>query len=407
MGENAPESAETLYEHICDCIHSAAREALGERGKRKKGGRKYIWSEEIEAAVRRKKSSYLTALSKKKPEDWEKYKNDRRNVKRLVAHESNQVWDQKCAEIDTYIGGRRCSEVWKFLRSVKTEYKDRAPVEIISIGEWNTYYKKLLAEDRTSFITNEIITKETTIEDKSITVTTGEVETAVKKLKIVKAAGPGNIPAELLKNAPQKLYKMIAQLFTICANEHTRIIPKEWKIAHITPIFKHGDRKNCDNYRAISVTSTFSRLFGRIVRDLIETEYIDKEAEEQAGFRAGRSCNDNDFVLKQLIEKQLSIGKEVHLLFIDLEKAYDNIPLIKLWKALQETGISSTLTKTVKELYRRSLSYIKHGGLLSEGFEVTKGLRQGCCISPTLFNPFVTSGTCMSHLQIVFASSLV
>ena len=72
--------------------------------------------------------------------------------------------------------------------------------------------------------------------------------------------------------------------------------------------YLHGDRKNCDNYRAISLTSTFSRLFGRIVRDLIENEYSDKETEEQAGFRAGRSCNDNTFVIKQLIEKQLSVG---------------------------------------------------------------------------------------------------
>jgi hypothetical protein len=74
LGENAPESAETFYEHVCDCIHSAAREALGEQGKGEKGGRKYIWSEEREAAVRRKKSSYLTALSTKKPEDWENAK---------------------------------------------------------------------------------------------------------------------------------------------------------------------------------------------------------------------------------------------------------------------------------------------------------------------------------------------
>jgi len=66
---------------------------------------------------------------------------------------------------------------------VKTEYKDTAPVEIISIGEWNTYYKKLLAEDRPSFITNEMIIKETTIQDKSITMTTEKVETAVKKTK--------------------------------------------------------------------------------------------------------------------------------------------------------------------------------------------------------------------------------
>jgi hypothetical protein len=58
---------------------------------------------------------------------------------------------------------------------VKTEYKDRSPVEIISIGEWNTYYKKLLAEDRIPFITNDTITRETTTDDKSIRVTNVEV----------------------------------------------------------------------------------------------------------------------------------------------------------------------------------------------------------------------------------------
>jgi hypothetical protein len=114
----------------------------------------------------------------------------------------------------------------------------------------------MLAEDRTSFITNDTITRETTIEDKSITVTTEEMQTAMAKLKIGKAAGQGNILAELLKNAPQKFYKMITQLITVCINE--RIIPKEWKIVHITHMFKHSDRKNCDNYRAISVTSTLT-----------------------------------------------------------------------------------------------------------------------------------------------------
>jgi hypothetical protein len=45
------------------------------------------------------------------------------------------VWDQKYAEIDAYTGVRRCIEMWKFLRNVKAEYKDRSPDEIISIGE--------------------------------------------------------------------------------------------------------------------------------------------------------------------------------------------------------------------------------------------------------------------------------
>ena len=117
----------------------------------------------------------------------------------------------------------------------------------------------------------------------------------------------------------------------------------------------------------------------------MENEYSDKEAEEQAGFRAGRSCNDNTCVIKQPIEMQLSVQKEVHLLFIDFKKAYVKSNLIKLWKALEETGKSYTLIKTIKELYRKILSYIKLGRLLSEEFDVMKGLRQGCCLSPTLF----------------------
>jgi iron uptake system EfeUOB component EfeO/EfeM len=95
------------------CFHSAAREALGEQEKGKNGVEN-MWSEEIEDAVKRKKSSYLTALSTKKTEDWETYKNDTRNVQPLVTHESNRGWDQKCAEIDTYVG-RSCTEVWKIL----------------------------------------------------------------------------------------------------------------------------------------------------------------------------------------------------------------------------------------------------------------------------------------------------
>jgi len=83
----------------------------------------------------------------------------------------------------------------EILANVKAAYKDRSLVEILFIVEWNTYCKNLLAEDRTSFTKNEAIIRDTIIEGKSITVTSAEVETAVKKLKICKAAGPGNIPA--------------------------------------------------------------------------------------------------------------------------------------------------------------------------------------------------------------------
>lgn len=52
---------------------------------------------------------------------------------------------------------------------------------------------------------------------------------------------------------------------------------------------------------------------GRILRDLIEMEYRENEEEEQSGFRTGRSCNDNIFYLKQIIEKKSAVNREIHL----------------------------------------------------------------------------------------------
>ena len=67
-----------------------------------------------------------------------------------------------------------------------------------------------------------------------------------------------------------------------------------------------------------------SRNFS-FIRDKIESEYKGYEEEVQDGFRASRSCRDNVFCLKLFIERKLESNRANHLLFIDLQKAYDNI----------------------------------------------------------------------------------
>jgi len=74
-------------------------------------------------------------------------------------------------------------------------------------------------------------------------------------------------------------------------------VPEEWKIAIIISILKKGDKRKCENYRGIPVTSTFSRIYGCILAKLEESEYKNMEMEEQSGFRAGRSCTDNIFCI--------------------------------------------------------------------------------------------------------------
>ena len=135
--------------------------------------------------------------------------------------------------------------------------------------------------------------------------------------------------------------------------------------------------------------SSVSRVYGKLVKKRIEEEYRDMEAEEQAGFRAGRSTVDHLFTLTQIIEKKMARKQEIYLLYVDLKKAYDSVPQSKLWEALEKTNISITLIKAVQELYKNNTSQVKKGQTVSKGFSINKGLKQGCCLSPTLFKIYL------------------
>lgn len=181
------------------------------------------------------------------------------------------------------------------------------------------------------------------------------------------------------------MIEILTEIFNDCLRGEE--VPKEWKLANISPIFKKGNRKDCNNYRGISVTSSLGRLYGRILKMRIEEEL--EESEEQSGFRPGRSCIDNIFCLKQLAEKTIAHGRELHIVFIDLRKAYDSVPVEKLWDALKDKGVQTGYINAIKQLYKEIKSRVKVGGSLSEEFIVNKGLRQGCCISPTLFKIYI------------------
>jgi hypothetical protein len=87
---------------------------------------------------------------------------------------------------------------------------------------------------------------------------------------------------------------------------------------------------------------------------LVESEYENMEVEEQLGFRAGRSCIDNNFYIIQIIEKKKAINRELNLLSIDLTRAYDNVPLDKIWETLDKSTINKRLIETIKSLYKGS-----------------------------------------------------
>jgi hypothetical protein len=114
--------------------------------------------------------------------------------------------------------------------------------------------------------------------------------------------------------------------------------------------------------------------------------------ENQGGFRKGRGTMDNVFVLSHLVQRERRAGgkaRKVYAFFADLSSAFDNVDRKKLWEILERKNINSRIIERIKEIYRDTKAAIRTKEGLLEQFKTNKGVRQGCVLSPTLFNLYV------------------
>ena len=109
----------------------------------------------------------------------------------------------------------------------------------------------------------------------------------------------------------------------------------------------------------------------------------------QSGFRAGRSTTEQIFNLRILCEKYLQHQQNLYHVFIDFKKAFDRVWHAALWATMRKYNISANLVRTIEQLYDKATSAVQMNGSIGEWFRTTVGVRQGCLLSPTLFNIFL------------------
>ena len=106
----------------------------------------------------------------------------------------------------------------------------------------------------------------------------------------------------------------------------------------------------------------------------------------QAGFRKGRGTRDQIANISWIIEKAREFQKNIYFCFIDYAKAFDWVDHNKLWKILKEMGIPDHLTCLLRNLYASQEATVRTGHGTTDWFQIGKGERQGCILSPCLFN---------------------
>ena len=165
------------------------------------------------------------------------------------------------------------------------------------------------------------------------------------------------------------------------------------------PIFNKGDAKDCGNYRTIALISHTSKILLKILHKRMESTVERELPANQAGFRKGRGTRDHIANLRWIMERQREYGQEVHLCFIDYSKAFDCINHSLMWKTLKEMGIPTHLIMLLKSLYENQEAVVRteHGD--TGKFRIGKGVRQGCILSPVLFNLYAERIIRMAELE--------
>ena len=219
-------------------------------------------------------------------------------------------------------------------------------------------------------------------------ITKEELLRCVKKLKNNKASGFDGICNEMLKCSMETLHQPFLVLFNTMLTHN--IYCAAFKQDILGPLHKSDVKTDCNNFRGICVSSNIGKLFKSILRFRLEEKCRDENLipPEQCSGRSKARTSDHLMVFKHIITKYVKNEKKtLYACFFDLSKAYDKTNRLKLFYYLiSEYKIGGKFLNILQNIYTSNKMYIKLDQGLTQPFETTIGVFQGCNLSNILFN---------------------
>jgi hypothetical protein len=237
---------------------------------------------------------------------------------------------------------------------------------------------------------NELIHTAATA-DSEITVSSDQVHQVIASLPRGKAVGPDKLSYEHLSFGPAELISStLSTLFNgILSSSYA---PKSFCLSYIIPIPKSGkalDFSNPTNYRGISLSSSLSKVFEKVLMITLNEILSPRIHSLQGGFRVGYSTSHTSFLVTEGLLHCKDNHRKAYLALLDARKAFDTVWHDALFVKLSEYGVTGKLWLVLYNWYSKLRATVTWNGSVSSEFEIKQGVRQGAICSPIFYAVYI------------------
>ena len=390
LNQEETEDVEIHWNKIKVALNETSRSVLGLR---KQNHKPWITQDTLDIIEKRRELRIrLLSLQNQTQELQEEYRAISKTAKKSARRDKRLHLEQVATEVEQAANQNRMKEVYDATKKLSgkcsrgsSHIRDNSGTLLKQADEtmdrWVEHFSNLL--NRPSPDEEVVIPPSEPLVIDTNPPTLVEIKEAIKTLKNNKAAGPDNIPAEVLKADPNLTAEALHPLLNEVWNQEN--FPSDWKNGHLTVLPKKGDLTKCENYRGIMLLSVPGKIMSKIILNRMKKIVDKKLRKNQAGFSPNRSCADQITTLRIIIKQSQEWNCPLYINFIDYQKAFDSLDRNSLWKIMAHYGIPQKVIRLVRSMYENAGGNILHNGKLSTFFEILTGVRQGCLLSPFLF----------------------
>ena len=324
-----------------------------------------------------------------KGRNQQQYNSLNRTIHRECKNAKERWLEERCSEIEDLerrdqqimyskvkelLGRKNCK---KNIAIKTADGKIAMDVEEVK-SRWSEYIAELFFDERPD--SSEIRIDD----DEGPMIMKDEVKAAIASMKRGKAVGEDGIDVEVIQALGDFAVDQLTSLFQ--KMYETGYVVESLCESVFIALPKVEGTLECSKHRTLSIMSQITKILLRVILKRIRAKIRPQIGDEQFGFVAEKGTANALFTFRVLTERALDVQKDVFACFVDYEKAFDKVRHEKLFGILKDLEVDGKDLRLIKNLYWRQKAGVRVGEEVSMWQDIKRGVRQGCVLSPDLFN---------------------